>query len=161
MLTDLWNIAGGTEENDVDAQVILVLFAAILKLEVPQIFKPEFEGQFEEKSVFKIDRESGKVFFSDFNQIVMINKKFMSFSQNRKGKKRERGLSQGPDLTFSPMINDNSRMFADKKMKDQGLSKEEHFKKLYRNKPMDEYRLAEEKPTFSITTKSKKSSPGS
>ena len=93
MLTDLWNIAGGTEENDVDAQVILVLFAAILKLEVPQIFKPDFDGKFEEKSVFKIDSESGKVFFSDFNQIVMINKKFMSFSQNRKGKKRERGLS--------------------------------------------------------------------
>lgn len=42
MLTDLWNIAGGNEENDVDAQIILVLLSAILKLEVPQIYKPEF-----------------------------------------------------------------------------------------------------------------------
>lgn len=63
------------------------------------------------------------------------------------------------------MINDNSRYFAEKKMRDQGLSKEEHFKKLYRNKPQDEYRLPDEKPedkpTFSINTKSKKSTPGS
>ena len=68
LLTDLWNLTGGTEENDVDASHLLVLLAGLMNLDIPQILKSPGE---EERSSFKtlgnlhMSKDNRKVFFVD------------------------------------------------------------------------------------------------
>lgn len=66
LLTDLWNLAGGTEESSVDACVLLVLLAGLMNLEVKQILRSVDKDEAVRKlGPLTLNEETGSIFFTE------------------------------------------------------------------------------------------------
>lgn len=66
LLTDLWNIAGGKDDNTINASHLLVLLAGLQKLEVKEILKQPTEQEslfYRNHGIIWINVNSGQIFF--------------------------------------------------------------------------------------------------
>jgi hypothetical protein len=72
LLTDLWNLAGGTEDNQVNASHLLVLMAGVMSLDVPEVLRKPAE---EEKLFYRshgpiwMNINTGRIYFEEYSQI--------------------------------------------------------------------------------------------
>jgi hypothetical protein len=88
MLTDIWKLLGGTNENFVKAENLFVVLAGIMNIQIPDIIRKQDFSSYTRKCLLYYD-EYNNTYFGSYEDIIKINQKYMALTVNRKSQKRK------------------------------------------------------------------------
>jgi hypothetical protein len=72
MLTDIWKLLGGTNENFVKAENLFVVLAGIMNIQIPDIVRKQDYSSYTRKGLLYYD-EYNNAYFGSYEDIIKIN----------------------------------------------------------------------------------------
>eukprot|EP00347_Sterkiella_histriomuscorum_P021695 403333083 len=168
MLTEIWKILGGTNDNMVKAENLFVLLAGIMNIQLPDLVQKHTKKEAPHmghriNGCLCYDQFNNAHFIS-FDDITKANTKFMILSQNRKNQKKKKlnsstqrnqtqdgedviNKSDDPNFTFTPRIDPKSKSIAEAKFRNtlnqishhESLLQQAQHKKILKNKAQEEF----------------------
>ena len=88
MLTDLWNMLGGTEDNTTKAENLMVLLGGVMNLIVAEVLPPQSSHRGHKRAGPLCFDQSGGAHFCQIGDIERLHAKFVILSINRNNKSR-------------------------------------------------------------------------
>ena len=122
LLTTLWKMLEGTNENSIKAENLLIALAAVMNVTTPEVLVPHIADQADvlghrQHGIMCYD-ELENLHFTSKEAIQKMNSKFFQLAINRKHRPRNRSNSFTKNLTFVPTIDEKSKNIVDHKYKD-------------------------------------------